>query len=90
MGSFVLYYGLEVICMRRECMCLHCTASVEEAEWYFGLFCEYVVEESEECRPIAAAPTLHLFGDLGRINESADPAFLHYLRCSGSATDNIT
>ncbi len=43
--------------MQRVCVCPHCTADVEEAVWYFGLFCEYDVEEF---RPIAAAPTLHL------------------------------
>ena len=46
--------------MQHECFCPHCTAPVEEANWYFGLFCELDVVEN---RPIAAAPTLHL-GDL--------------------------
>lgn len=42
--------------MKNKCLCPHCTASVEEAEWYFGLFCE--LDITEDCL-IVAAPTLH-------------------------------
>ena len=55
--------------MQKECFCLHCMASIEEAEWYFGLFCEHDVEE---CRPIAAAPTLHLFSTVGGASEQIE------------------
>lgn len=44
---------------REECLCLHCMASIEEAELLFALFCEYEDEIEERCL-IAAAPTLHL------------------------------
>ena len=53
--------------MKNECLCLHCTATVEEAQWYFGLFCE--LDIIEDCS-IAAAPTLRL-GDLRLLNEDA-------------------
>ena len=48
--------------MQNQCFCPHCTAPAEEAQWYFGLFCEFDIAER---RPIAAAPTLQL-GDLRR------------------------
>lgn len=67
---------------RNECLCLHCTAPVDEAQWYFGLFCECEVPEGD--RPIVAAPTLHL-DDLPlhntlSLDEESEELVLDYLR----------
>lgn len=59
--------------MRNQCFCPHCTATVEESAWYFGLFCELDIVDSAEDRPIAAAPTLHP-GDLHRNEDVRDLA----------------
>ena len=53
--------------MKNECLCMHCTATVDEAQWSFGLFCEF--DTIEDCS-IVAAPTLRL-GDLRLFDEDA-------------------
>ena len=43
---------------RRECRCVFCTAPIEEAKWYFALFCigDLKKETEREITSITSAP----------------------------------